>query len=148
MIDISQPIRALSWKQPFASLMIYGKIETRTWPTTYRGLVLICASKQPYSVAQVQNICGDHQFDRVMDAMVALSWHRTLGHAIAVGRLVDCRPMRPKDEDKCYVQCYPDLWCHVYEEVMPIVPFPWLGSRGWKILTNADKTKIELYDHT
>ena len=30
------PIRSLVWKEPFASLMLQGKIETRTWSTKYR----------------------------------------------------------------------------------------------------------------
>lgn len=41
-------IRALSTKQPYASLMLHGKVETRTWDSKYLGWVLICASKQAY----------------------------------------------------------------------------------------------------
>jgi hypothetical protein len=45
---IDQKLMALSWKQPYAELMLHGKIETRTWQTKYRGWVMVCASKQPY----------------------------------------------------------------------------------------------------
>jgi len=36
MIDLfnEETILALSWKQPFATAMLYGKIETRVWNTT------------------------------------------------------------------------------------------------------------------
>ena len=53
-MDEIEPIKALSWKQPYASLMLKGKIETRSWPTNYRGLVLICASKAPYSIKEIK----------------------------------------------------------------------------------------------
>lgn len=41
-------VKALSLWEPWASLMRYGvkKIETRSWSTGYRGLLLICASKR------------------------------------------------------------------------------------------------------
>lgn len=41
-------MKAISIKQPWASLVIYGgkDIENRTWRTTYRGPVLIHASKR------------------------------------------------------------------------------------------------------
>jgi hypothetical protein len=40
-------MRALSLYQPWASLLVYGykRIETRSWSTTYRGILLIHASQ-------------------------------------------------------------------------------------------------------
>lgn len=49
-------IRALWWREPYASLMLQGKVETRTWNTNYRGLVLICASIKPYDDADILRI--------------------------------------------------------------------------------------------
>ncbi|CAB4218363.1 hypothetical protein UFOVP1596_17 [uncultured Caudovirales phage] len=123
-------IRALSWKQPFATLMLHGKIETRTWPTKYRGLVLICASKQPYGFNTIKEIAGDYQYNRIMELIIDVPLH--YGHAIAVGKLVDCRPMWKDDEDACFVQYFPSaLWCHVYEDVRAIEPMPFKGKQGW-----------------
>ena len=42
------PLRALTWKEPYASLMLQDKIETREWYTKYRGWVLMCCGKEPY----------------------------------------------------------------------------------------------------
>lgn len=53
-----EEIRALSWKEPYASLMLHGKIETRPWSTKYRGLVLVCASQKPYTEAELMGIAG------------------------------------------------------------------------------------------
>jgi len=144
----NEVIRALSWKQPYAEMMLHGKIETRTWNTNYRGLVLICASKKGYNFNQVYSIAGDKQILRITDVLGRNNdhWyglHRS-GIAIAVGRLIDCRPMRKEDEDKCFVEFHPDLYCHVYEDVKEIKPFDWKGSQGWKKLDEETIKKITL----
>lgn len=144
-------LRALSWKEPFASLMLHGKIETRTWATKYRGLVLICASKDPYTPKILLGISGK-QVHRITDLLTFPDVAPTLGHAIAVGELVDCRPMVKADEDVCFVQYREPwqerrvrkdgsvhivkkrLWCHIYENVREIEPIEWSGVQGWKIL--------------
>ncbi len=107
-------IRQLSWKQPFASLMLHGKIETRRWKTNYRGLVLICASKQLYSEDVLESISGHNQIIRIINMLHPINLEDTLGKTIAVGNLADCRPMQPSDEDSCFVKYYPDLFCHIY----------------------------------
>lgn len=137
-------VRALSWKQPFASLMLHGKIETRTWNTKYRGLVLICASKAPYSESQLMDL-SDWQCVRITKALKGTDYYKSypLGKAIAIGRLVDCRPMKKEDEEKCYVKYRSDLYCHIYEDVKAIAPFEWKGSQGWKKLEQETINKIK-----
>jgi len=154
----NKEIRALSWKEPFATLMLHGKIETRTWPTSYRGLVLICASKQPYTHRQVANISGT-QLDRIYQTIKYYDqMDSTLGHAIAVGELVDCWEMEEVDEDKCFVQwaepwvqdgtknrksVLKRLYCHAYKNVRAIKPIPWKGTQGWKKLEQEFINQIE-----
>lgn len=138
-----QPLRALSWKQPYAELMLHGKIETRTWQTKYRGWVLICASKQPYYTDQLRRISGGTQIWRMGDVLAPEPLNIE-GKAFAIGRLVDCRPMQPDDENKCYVKYYQGLWCHVYEDVMPIEPLPWKGTQGWKEVPQDIKLTIKI----
>lgn len=134
-----EEIRALSWKEPFGSLMLLGKIETRVWPTKYRGKVLICCSKKEYNLDVVRQICGQKQYTRILHTKID---YYSIGNAIAIGDLVDCRRMKPDDEDKCFVQYHPDLWCHIYENVKKIQPFPWKGSQGWRTLSPEIKSKI------
>lgn len=122
---LSESLLALSWKDPFATLMLHNKIETRTWATKYRGLVLICASKAKYKISQVMSIAGIEQLQRINGIMMEYSTDYSVdGMAIAIGRLVDCRPMQRADEDKCFVQYNPILHCHIYEEVRAIESFP------------------------
>lgn len=140
-----EPMRALSWKDPFGTLMLYGKIETRTWNTHYRGLVLICVAKQSYTHQQIINISGPTQPLRMWDYYGQMKGEaaRHPGHAIAVGRLVDSRPMRLCDEDKCFVQHRSELWCHVYEEVRRIEPIAWRGKQGWANVSTEVRNQIK-----
>ena len=145
---IDQKLLALSWKQPFANLMLYGKIETRTWSTNYRGWVLICSSKKGYDMGSLRQICGPEQIAR-MSALFnrklnidSLEDHLPNGVAIAIGRLVDCRPMNPGDENSCFVKYYPDLFCHIYKHITPIDPLEFKGSQGWKSIDGALKAMI------
>jgi hypothetical protein len=143
---LTQKLLALSLKDPFGILMLYDKIETRTWPTNYRGLVMICCSKMGYSNNKLFNICGEKQFERVLGILSRLDSQKLngnhKGNAIAVGRLIDCRPMQKKDEDSCFVQYFPDLFCHVYQDITPIVPLLWNGTQKWKEVDQSFKELI------
>lgn len=130
-------MRALSWKEPYGSLMLppYGKIETRARYTNVRGQVLICTSKVPYSENDVLGISRTNQACRIYESLGDI-WHLypLNGQAIAVGNLVDCRPMTKADEDACFVAYDPEFqrYCWIFEDVREIKPFPWKGAQGWK----------------
>lgn len=140
-------MRALSWKQPYCSLMLppYNKVETRIWSTKYRGWVLMCASLQPYSHDQLLSIAGEYQADRIYRAFGETEkLDQARGNAIAIGRLIDCRPMRPIDEDFCYVEFNPQLYCHIYDHVHPIFPIPWKGKQGWSTVSQDILSQITI----
>jgi hypothetical protein len=136
-------LRALTWHQPFASAMLHDKIETRRRKTNVRGQVLICASQKEYTDEQLDNISGHHQTMRIIQTLSPLKIETTLGQAIAIGNLVDCRPMQPDDEDACFVKYHPDLWCWIFKDVRPIKHMPWKGSQGWRIVPQEIINKIE-----
>lgn len=140
---IKEPIRALWWKQPYVSLMHHGKIETRTWGTSYRGLVLLCSSKASYSQESVESISGPTQFKRIIETLRDDETLDNEGFALSVGRLVDYRPMKKADEDRAFVAYFPELYCHIYEDVTPIKPFKIKGCQGWKKLESGIWDKIE-----
>jgi len=142
--EFKPDIRALSWIQPYGAMMLFGKIETRTWNTKYRGWVLLCASKKVYSHDQVLSISGEKNTDIITRNWIdsGFAGNTKSGMAFAIGNLVDCRPMQKEDEEKCMVMYRPGLWCHVYDQVEQIVPFEWKGSQGWKILDENQKSLI------
>jgi len=77
-------IAALSLHQPWASMVAQGAktIETRTWGTRHRGPLLVCASRKPEG-------------------------HGPTGCAVAVVRLVACRPMLVTDQRRARCKRYP-----------------------------------------
>lgn len=138
-------MRALTWRHPFAELMFYGKIETRTRQTSYRGPVLICAGKSLFTKQEFINICGN-QYERVNGIFQA---HKneileSRGYAIGVADLVDCREMTKEDEQKCFVQYEENRYCWIFDKPKMIEPFEFKGALGWTLLTEEFiNTKIK-----
>jgi len=134
-------MKALSWKEPYGSMMLHGKIETRTWKTNVRGPILICCSKKAYTGFQVADISGSFQLIKINLKLFGEAapttrskdlWIGNSGLAIAIGILTDCVPMQPDDETDTFVRYYPDLWCHVYEDVIALPkPFHVQGQMGF-----------------
>lgn len=122
-------MKALSWKEPYASLMLKGKIETRSWATNYRGKVLICATRRAFTLTDLSAIAGAQQLSRIRQRVPETDYLRS--KAIAVATLSDCRPMTKADEDLCFVKFKEGLYCHIYTDVQPIEPFFWTGVQGW-----------------
>ncbi len=101
-------MKALCIKQPWASMIAIGEktIETRLWRTSYRGDLLIVASKNP-------KIPGFPS-----------------GQAIAIATLVDCRPMTKQDEVEACCKVYPGAYSWVLEDIRAIEPFDVKGKPG------------------
>lgn len=153
-------IHALSWNQPFGTLMLYGKIETRKKPTKVRGKVLICTCKEPYADNQVLGIAGDEQYARIREAKNIYAddptWNLN-GYAIGIAELTDCRLMYNSDENDCFVKyrsrivhddfTAPALYCWVFSNVQRIVPFKWnFGKQGWGFVPESELSKISLIE--
>ena len=99
-------LKALSVKQPWANMIAAGEktIETRRWPTDYRGPLLIVSSKTP-------------------DIPPA-------GCAVALATLVDCRPMTRLDEPNARCTVYPGAFAWVLRDVRRLRAFPVKGRLG------------------
>jgi hypothetical protein len=97
-------IKALSVRQPWANLIASGAktIETRSWPTAHRGDLLIVSSRNP----------------KIAPA----------GCAVAIVKVVDCRPMNKSDEKRACCGEYPGAWAWVLSEVRRVEPFPVKGQ--------------------
>lgn len=121
--------------------MLHGKIETRTWDTKYRGLVLICASAKHYDREVFYSIAGREQYYRICSKLDVDDLIN--GHAIAVGELVDSYRMQKWHEEKCFVEYSPKLFCHEYKNVRAIEPFIWKGTQGWRTINEQEKQKIK-----
>jgi len=99
-------LKALSLKQPWANMIASGEktIETRKWPTDYRGPLLIVSSKSP-------------------DIPPA-------GCAVALATLVACRPMTHADQDAAKCALYSGAYAWVLRDIRRLKPFPVRGQLG------------------
>lgn len=101
-------MKALSIRQPWASLIAEGSktIEVRSWPTKYRGPLLICAGKK---------------------AHVSLP----TGVAVAIVDVVDCRPfVVGQDEAAACCESDPGDFAWVLDNVRPIEHVSVSGKLG------------------
>lgn len=102
-------MKAISLHQPWASMIASGKktIETRSWPTAYRGDLLIVSTRRP-----VVPGCP-------------------MGKALCIGELYDCRPMGFRDEAAACCQWYEGAFAWLLRNIRPIEPFTVKGSQGF-----------------
>lgn len=87
-------LRALSIKQPWASLIVngYKHIENRNWPTKFRGQFLIHASKSIDKEAMNDVALGIHPVTGERFSFAGMDF--PTGGIIGVANLVDCVELR------------------------------------------------------
>jgi len=93
MTSTESRIVGLTLHQPWATLMAIGakRIETRSWPTSYRGLVAIHAAKTFPSDAR--EFCrGDVPYFYLTDVCGWEAEELPLGAVVATGILCECLP--------------------------------------------------------
>lgn len=132
-------MKALSVKQPFAGLIFAGikRLEIRTWETSYRGPLLICASRKPHPLfvsydywAGVLEI--DNRRPNVPNKIkVSHGYIDVIGSALCVVDLVDIRPFlkgEMQEKDAC-IDWIPDSFAWELENPRPVLrPLPVLGK--------------------
>lgn len=130
-------IRALTVRQPFASLIVYGNktLEIRSRRTNHRGQLLICAGANDYEGKMIDpDVRGRVvSCDRYLQESRQLSPNVEMfpkGVAVGIVELVDCRPMTPDDARRACVEFRPGLFAWEFENPLLIEPFPVTGNVG------------------
>lgn len=90
-------VGALTLTQPWATLVAINakRLETRDWPTQFRGRLLISASKK--FPQECRELCTESPFREVLEAAGYLRVHGKketdlpLACVVATSRLIDCR---------------------------------------------------------
>lgn len=102
-------MKAISLHQPWASLIAQGKktIETRRWPTSFRGDLLICSTRKPPRIAL------------------------PCGMALCIVEVFDCVPMQRSHESQACCEWYAGAWAWLLRNIRPIQPFAVRGSQGF-----------------
>ncbi len=101
-------IKAISLHQPWASMIAQGSktIETRNWPTSHRGDLLIVSTKKP----EIPGLLS--------------------GYALCIVNVVDCRPMNVQDESAARCKWRSGAWAWVLDDIRRIEPFRMRGYQG------------------
>lgn len=107
-------MKALTLWQPWASLVALGvkRIETRSWPTTYRGPLLIhAAASVPAALGlgrRGRMTLGEYEVEKdaaglLLRGPIAWPYRMPLGAVVAVADLVDVVPMSDTEDppDDC-----------------------------------------------
>lgn len=141
-------VKALSWKQPFAELMLQGKdLETRSWNTDVRGWILICATLKPYEKWLFEKVCGK-QLERANKVLLHNANKEINGMAIGIGYLNRVMPLKKYDhpEDRSFVdkEHHPYLYGLEFIHLHRIKPFLFKGGQKWKNLTTDQIKQIEI----
>lgn len=116
-------LRALTVRQPWAWAIVHGgkDVENRTWPTSYRGRLIIHAGGklETEALAVVESRS---------DAAVPASDEFVRGAIIGTVELVDC----VRDSDSVWAQ--PDHWHWLLRQPRPLrTPYPCVGKLGlWR----------------
>jgi len=100
-------MKAISINQPWASLIAEGKktVETNTYETEYRGDILIVSSKCPMK-------------------------GYSLGQALCIANLINCRPLTKEDEEAAMVKFLRGMFAWIFSDIRTIKPFPVKGKNG------------------
>lgn len=116
-------MKALSIKQPFAHFIASGQktIETRSWYTSHRGLILIVSSVAHHTGQYIKDgatlPCKDLQNRAAM----------AYGYALCIADLVECRSMRKSDEAEAMCEMYDGAYAWVLANVHSVQPFKVTG---------------------
>ncbi len=144
-------MKAISIWEPWASLIACGAKhwETRSWPTSYRGPLLICASKKGLPAYELQRLLSTWEFQGGLAPLVGKpldlstkTWsgvkleHLQFGMAVAICKLADCRPTGSLTQDEIGTnRPFGDFWPgHFAWQLKNIFriekPFPVHGRQG------------------
>ncbi|WP_306324148.1 MULTISPECIES: ASCH domain-containing protein [unclassified Streptomyces] len=136
-------MRALTIRQPWAAAIAHAdkRVENRTWPTSYRGPLLIHAGKTV-----------DQRSGRLVAAVVR-GLQMDLGAVIAVARITGCHDSSG-ERTLCSLWAAEGQFHHVLDEVTALpLPIPWKGAQGlWvppAVLVDKvrDQLSAETADH-
>lgn len=128
-------MRALSLTQPWAILVAIGakKIETRSWPTRYRGLIAIHAAKG--FPVRAQDYCRDEPFLSVLEEAGFTKFSQIpRGEIVAVAELKNvCRTeeiiVSISEQERAFGNYAPGRWAWMLANVRALSePIPCRGA--------------------
>lgn len=103
----------------------FKTIETRSWPTDYRGEILICSTANKQGLSHLK------------DSLI-------FGHALAIATIKDCQKFKKTDKPKAMIDDdidMQDMYSWHLSNIKPIKPIP---IKGQQRIYNTDIKKSDL----
>ena len=151
-----EPIRTLGLWQPFASLMLHGKVETRKVrkgkkPPFPNGKYLLYSTLKATPEATLHEWCSPEQLDNIKGLLRFEDTRDLCGFALLVAELRGVTKMSKHDEAVAFIQYkeHPehDVWMLVFEDIQRIEPFAWkFGGQGVGFVPDSERGKIIILD--
>jgi hypothetical protein len=145
-------MKAISLWEPWASLIRTRAktYETRSWSTSYRGRLLICAAKGGLPKMELQGYVSSWPFQGGLAPLIGHSldfigekWHGitiddlNFGKAVAIVELIDCKPTEELTQSEIGTdRAYGDFSVGRFAWKLNLLrrdfkPFPIRGSQGF-----------------
>lgn len=157
-----EKIRTLGFYQPFGSLMLHGKIETR-WvkdgkkPPFPLGKYLFYTTQKPCDPQNLESWCGGEMIHWIWKVLEHEPTKDLDGYAIATGNLVEVKLLTLDDENTFvkFVGSKIDTsskiiydkkvqWGLHFKDVKRIAPFKWkFGKQGVGFVPDSELRKIK-----
>jgi hypothetical protein len=142
-------IRTMGFYQPFCSLMLHGKIETR-WvikgkkPPFPLGKYVFYSTQKVCDLNTLLDWCGSEIVRNISHTLLNDKTRTLTESAIAIGELVEVRPLTLEDEPLSFVkfignktelkegkEIHKVQWALIFKDVRPCTPFKWKhGKQG------------------
>lgn len=156
-------IRTLGFYQPFGTLMLHGKIETR-WvregrnPPFPLGKYLFYTTQKSCDDATLLEWCGEEIMMSIVKEVLNDETRTLSGYAIAVGDLWKTEQLKKPEEAKSFVKFIGNKtfetkegwdaktqWGLHFENVKRIEPFKWnFGKQGVGFVPESELNKIKI----
>ncbi len=156
-------IRTLGFYQPFGTLMLHDKIETR-WIRRFRsppfplGKYLFYTTQKYCDDATLLEWCGDEIMMSIAKEVLDDETRILSGYAIAVGELCEVKMLEKSEEEKSFVkfvgrkteiikgeEVTKIQWGLHFKSVQRIQPFKWkFGKQGIGFVPDSELNKIKI----
>ena len=146
-------MRALTVWQPWATLIAerHKKNETRSWATTIRGDVAIHSAKKP--IKEVIKLMNPNSIMTISNLLYPFLLEKLpLGYVLAVGNLVDCKPITEEFIETLSpeelllgdytIGRYAWIWEDIRPFKSPIIARGGQGFWNWVALPGTEEIKL------
>ena len=125
-------LHAISIRHPFANFIRKGEkdIEIRKWRTSFRGKLIIHASKQIHKGPFYNRATRDYMPANDPANRLLKYYPELFGAAIATAQLTLVREAKPQDKGRAMIEIQEGHYAWILTNIQKIEPIPLVGKMG------------------